>query len=61
MVISFPESEEDLYSMGMFGQRVIEHFLEGHQCVYAVHEDTDNLYIHIAWNVVNYHTGRKCI
>lgn len=59
MVISFPENEDDLYKICMFAQRVIESFFEGHQCVFAVHENTDNLHIHIGWNAVNYRDGRK--
>lgn len=59
MVVSFPEREDDLYSIYLFGQRVIEFFFEGYQCVFAVHEDTENLHIHIVWNSVNYRNGKK--
>lgn len=59
IVISFPGDEDDLYRICMFGQRVIESFFEGHQCVFAVHEDTENFHIHIGWNAVNYRDGRK--
>lgn len=59
MMISFWEEEDELYDVYMFGQRVTEKFFDGHQCVFAVHEDTDNLHIHIAWNAVNYRTGKK--
>lgn len=59
MIISFPEEEEDIYSIYMFGQRVIEHFFENYQCVFAVHDDTENLHIHIGWNAVSYRDGKK--
>lgn len=59
MVISFPGDEDDLYRICMFGQCVVESFFEGHQCVFALHEDTNNLHIHIGWNAVNYRDGRK--
>lgn len=32
---------------------------DGHQAVYAVHEDTDNLHVHFMINATNFYTGRK--
>lgn len=39
------------------GQFVI--FFDGHQVVYAVHEDTDNVHIHYMVNATNFYNGMK--
>lgn len=59
MVISFPEDYDDLYEIYMLGERIMNQFFEEYQCVFGLHEDTDNLHIHFAWNAVNYKNGKK--
>ena len=34
-------------------------YQEGFQCMYGVHEDTENLHIHIAVNRTNFITGNQ--
>lgn len=34
-------------------------FFDGHQVVYAVHEDTNNVHIHFMVNATDFYTGRK--
>lgn len=39
--------------------KLVDSFLFGHQCIYALHENTDNLHVHIIFNSVNCLTGMK--
>lgn len=54
MVVSFPEEYDDLYEVYMLGERMVNQLFGGYQCVFALHENTDNLHIHFAWNAVSY-------
>lgn len=40
------------------GRKILA-FVDGHQAVYAVHEDTGNLHIHFMVNATDFYTGRK--
>lgn len=59
MIISFEESTDDLYAMDSLAKIIVYDILREYQSVYAIHEDTDNLHIHIVWNAVNFLNGRK--
>ena len=59
MIISFEEGIDDLYAMDSLAKIIVYDILREYQSVYAIHEDTDNLHIHIVWNAVNFLNGRK--
>ena len=59
MIISFEEGIDDLYAMDSLAKIIVYDILREYQSVYAIHEDTDNLHIHIVWNAVNFVTGKK--
>ncbi len=40
------------------GRKILA-FVDGHQAVYAVHEDTGNLHIHFMVNATDFYNGRK--
>lgn len=59
-VISFSEYIEDANTVKLISIDICHHFYEqGFQCMYGVHEDTENLHIHIAVNSTNFKTGRQ--
>ena len=39
--------------------RFVLPLLDGHQVVYAVHEDTENVHVHFMVNATNFYTGMK--
>lgn len=59
-IISFPEIYDDANLVKIAADMVAELFYKkGYQVYYGVHEDTDNLHIHMAVNAVNYMNGLK--
>ena len=59
MIISFDNGIDDLYAIDSLAKIIVYDILREYQSVYAIHEDTDNLHIHIVWNAVNFVTGKK--
>lgn len=41
------------------GREIMYRIGNAFQCVYAVHQDTDNLNLHIVFNAVSYNTGKR--
>ena len=40
-------------------QKIITYFQDEYQCVYAIHEDTEYLHIHLVCNAVSYVDGHR--
>lgn len=60
MVLSFAPIEEITPHMAyQIGMQAIEYYGDCYQILFAVHENTGHLHIHIVMNTVNYHTGQK--
>ena len=59
MIISFEENVDDLCEIDNLAKRIVFDILRDYQSVYAIHEDTDNLHIHIVWNAVSFINGKK--
>ena len=59
MIISFEEKVDDLCEIDNLAKRIVFGVLKDYQSVYAIHEDTDNLHIHIVWNAVSFINGKK--
>lgn len=50
----------DITDYENMGYLIIEYFwVDGHQAVFGLHEDSGKLHIHVAVNSVNFRTGRK--
>ena len=59
-VISFPDPIEDADIVKLIAIDTCQYFYnKGFQCIYAVHEDTKHLHIHIAVNSTNFMTGKQ--
>lgn len=59
-MISFPTGIEDANTVKFIAINLCEKFYDqGFQCIYGVHEDTDNLHIHMAINSTNFITGKQ--
>lgn len=58
-IISFPEYVRDVNCIKIIAENVADIFFENYQVYYGVHEDTDNLHIHLAVNAVSYVDGLK--
>lgn len=59
LFISFPSEVDDVNYVKLIAESVANMLFEKHQIYYGVHEDTDNLHIHIAINAVSYIDGKK--
>lgn len=59
LFISFPEQVDDANFVKMVAENIANFLFDKHQIYYGVHEDTDNLHIHIAINAVSYVDGKK--
>ena len=58
-ILSFPQSvsaPEEVYQIGL---ETVRTFFAGYQTIFSVHEDTDNLHIHIMLNSVSFLDGKK--
>lgn len=59
-LVSFPEYIEDANIVKLISIDICKHFYKnGFQCIYCVHEDTENLHIHIAVNSTSFITGKQ--
>lgn len=59
LFISFPKEIDDANYVKLVAENVANMLFDKHQIYYGVHEDTDNLHIHMAINAVSYVDGRK--
>lgn len=59
LFISFPGEVDDVNYVKLVAESVANMLFEKHQIYYGVHEDTDNLHIHLAINAVSYIDGKK--
>ncbi len=59
-IISFSRKElSDSKIAEYIGREIMYNIGNTFQCIYAVHEDTDNINLHIVFNSVSYNTGRR--
>ena len=58
-IVSFPEQVKDVNCIKIIAENIVGLFFENYQVYYGVHEDTDNLHIHLAVNAVSYVDGLK--
>lgn len=58
-IISFPEYVKDVNCIKIIAENMADIFFENYQVYYGIHEDTDNLHIHLAVNAVSYVDGLK--
>lgn len=59
LFVSFPEEINDTNYVKLVAENIANLLFDKHQIYYGVHEDTDNLHIHLAINAVSYVDGRK--
>ncbi len=60
IVVSFPKYIEDANTIKLISVDICQYFYQnGFQCIYGVHEDTEDLHIHIAVNSTSYKTGKQ--
>ena len=60
LMISFPDAYDDCNVIKIIAERIADEIFEkGYQLVYGIHEDTDNLHIHVVVSSVNFITGNK--
>jgi len=58
-VLSFSEDEHvDATKANKIGQKIVEILGYAHQALYAVHDDTDTLHVHILVNPISYLDGQ---
>lgn len=58
-ILSFPSNVKNPWEVYEIGFDVVSTFFEGYQTMFAVHENTDNLHIHIILNSVSFVSGKK--
>lgn len=59
-IVSFsPEEMKKPAVVDQIARRCMEYFASEYQCIYGVHEDTDNLHFHIAFNPLNRYNGQR--
>lgn len=58
-IVSFPEYINDVNCIKIIAENIADIFFEKYQVYYGIHEDTDNLHIHLAVNAVSYVDGLK--
>lgn len=59
-VISLPAYIQDVNIIKLVSIETCQLFYnKGFQCIYGIHEDTDNLHIHIVVNSTNFQTGKQ--
>ena len=59
-VISLDRDElSDPRIANLIGREIMYYIGNTFQCVYAVHEDTDNINLHIVFNSVSYNLGKR--
>lgn len=59
-IISFSREElSESKIADCIGREIMFRIGNTFQCVYAVHEDTDNINLHIVFNSVSYNTGKR--
>ena len=58
-IISFGKNVEDPKIAYAVAEQVADLFSEEYQVFYGIHENTDNLHIHMAVNTVSFRDGRK--
>ena len=59
-VISFDKEElSDPRIADYIGKEIMYYIGNTFQCVYAVHEDVENINLHIVFNSVSYNTGKR--
>lgn len=60
IVVSFPKYIEDVNTIKLVSVGICQYlYKKGFQCIYGIHEDTENLHIHIAVNSTSYKTGNQ--
>ena len=60
LIVSFaPEDRVTLEKANRIGQVAASFFAKEYQAIYAVHEDTDTLHIHIVVNSISYIDGHR--
>lgn len=60
IVVSFPEYIKDTDTIKLVAIDICEYFYKkDFQCVYAIHENEENLHIHIVVNSTNFITGKQ--
>lgn len=57
--VSFPKKLKDVNRVKRTAEALAAEFFKQYQVYYGIHEDTDNLHIHLAVNAVSYTDGRK--
>lgn len=58
-ILSFSSDITNPWEVYEIGLEVTNTFFEGYQTMFAVHENTDNLHIHIILNSVSFISGKK--
>lgn len=59
IIIGFDHCVQDPYLVQQVAQAVAKYIAQEYQVVYAVHENTPNLHIHVVFNAVSYLDGHR--
>ena len=60
IIISFKQGETDAETAFQIGKEFVDEYLaDDYETVYAVHDNTDHIHIHVVFNSICFHTGKK--